>query len=109
MATIHRRIDPAIMQKAVVSFVLTVPAIWSDSTRKKTQDAASKTGMQYAATAADQASPPQIFSEPECAAIYVLKDLDSIESLRIKDRILVCDAGGGTVDIITYEILQVRL
>lgn len=52
MATIHRRIDPAIMQKAVVSFVLTVPAIWSDSTRKKTQDAASKTGMQYAATAA---------------------------------------------------------
>lgn len=119
MATLHRRVDAAIMQKAVVCFALTVPAMWSDSARKKTQDAASKTGMQYAAIAAgtspaanksgiQQPLPPQILSEPECAAIYALKDLDNIDSLRTKDRILVCDAGGGTVDIITYEILQVN-
>ncbi|KAL8758145.1 MAG: hypothetical protein Q9184_004013 [Pyrenodesmia sp. 2 TL-2023] len=119
MATLHRRVDAAIMQKAVVCFALTVPAVWSDSARKKTQDAASKTGMQFAAiapgtsqaankTGIQPAPPPQTFSEPECAAIYALKDLDTIDSLRTKDRILVCDAGGGTVDIITYEILQVN-
>ncbi|KAL9010209.1 MAG: hypothetical protein Q9173_004836 [Seirophora scorigena] len=88
------------MQQAAISFALTVPAIWSDSARKKTEDAATKAGMQ-------QASPPHIYSEPECAAIYTLKDLDNVESLRVKDRILVCDAGGGTVDIITYEVLQI--
>ncbi|KAL8962627.1 MAG: hypothetical protein Q9193_000992 [Seirophora villosa] len=88
------------MQKAAISFALTVPAIWSDSARKKTQDTATKAGMQ-------QALSPQICSEPECAAIYTLKDLDNVESLRVKDCVLVCDAAGGTVDIITYEVLQI--
>ncbi len=101
MATLHRRVDREIMQKATVDFALTVPAIWSDAARKKTQDAAIKAGM-------GQNMLPQIYSEPECAAIYALKDLDDIESLRINDCILICDAGGGTVDIITYKILQIN-
>ncbi|KAL8802967.1 MAG: hypothetical protein Q9182_003455 [Xanthomendoza sp. 2 TL-2023] len=100
MTTLHRRIDQAIMQRANVISALTVPAIWSDSARKKTQDAATKAGM-------GKHSPPQIFSEPECAAIYTLKDLDATCSLRTNDRVLVCDAGGGTVDIITYDVLQI--
>ncbi|KAL8732513.1 MAG: hypothetical protein Q9166_002727 [cf. Caloplaca sp. 2 TL-2023] len=99
LATLHRRIDQSIMQRANVIFALTVPAIWSDSARKKTQEAAIRAGM-------GKESPPQIFSEPECAAIYTLKDLGAISSLRINDRMLVCDAGGGTVDIITYEVVQ---
>lgn len=101
MATLYRRIDRSVMQKSVVMFALTVPAIWSDAARKKTQEAASKAGM-------GKDPPPQIFSEPECAAIYALKDLDDIDSLRCNDRILVCDAGGGTVDIITYDVLQIN-
>ncbi|KAL8817394.1 MAG: hypothetical protein Q9223_003761 [Gallowayella weberi] len=88
------------MQRANIVFALTVPAIWSDSARKKTQDAATKAGM-------GKHLPPQIFSEPECAAIHTLKDLDATSSLRTNDRILVCDAGGGTVDIITYDVLQI--
>ncbi|KAI4224250.1 MAG: hypothetical protein LQ349_007270 [Xanthoria aureola] len=90
IATLHRRVDKAIMQKAAVDFALTVPAIWSDAARKKTQDAAIKAGM-------GQNMLPQIYSEPECAAIYALKDLDDIESLRIND-----------LDIITYKILQIN-
>lgn len=99
MATLNRRIDRLLMQQAVVTFALTVPAIWSDAARKKTQEAAVKAGMGSQVL-------PQIFSEPECGAIHALKDLDDINSLRINDRVLVCDAGGGTVDIITYEILK---
>ncbi|KAI4283379.1 MAG: hypothetical protein L6R38_002191 [Xanthoria sp. 2 TBL-2021] len=101
MATLHRRVDKEIMRQATVDFTLTVPAIWSDAARMKTQDAAIKAGM-------GQNMLPQIYSEPECAAIYALKDLDDIESLRINDCILICDAGGGTVDIITYKILQIN-
>ncbi|KAL8714311.1 MAG: hypothetical protein Q9220_001642 [cf. Caloplaca sp. 1 TL-2023] len=99
MATLMRRMDSAVVQQASMVFALTVPAIWSDSARRKIQDAAMKAGM-------GKDTPPQIFSEPECAAIHALKDLDDIGSLRCNDRLLVCDAGGGTVDIITYEIVQ---
>ncbi|KAL9000115.1 MAG: hypothetical protein Q9169_001190 [Polycauliona sp. 2 TL-2023] len=100
-ATLHRRVDKEVMRIATVEYTLTVPAIWSDAARKKTQDAAVRAGMGARVL-------PQIYSEPECAAIYALKDLDDIESLRINDCILVCDAGGGTVDIITYKILQIK-
>lgn len=100
MATLHRRVDRVVIQQAIVSFALTVPAIWSDLARKKIHDAATRAGM-------EQPSPLQIYSEPECAAVYALKDLDDIDSLRTNNRILVCDAGGGTVDVVTYEILQI--
>lgn len=40
IATLHRRVDKEIMQRAAIDFALTVPAIWSDAARKKTQDAA---------------------------------------------------------------------
>ncbi|KAL8947831.1 MAG: hypothetical protein Q9222_005928 [Ikaeria aurantiellina] len=101
MATLVRRMDSVLVQQASILFALTVPAIWSDSARRRTQDAAIKTEM-------GKDMPPQIFSEPECAAIHALKDLNDIGSLRCNDRLLVCDAGGGTVDIITYEVVQIR-
>ncbi|KAL8880577.1 MAG: hypothetical protein Q9198_002043, partial [Flavoplaca austrocitrina] len=101
MATLHRRVDKETMQKATVDFALTVPAIWSDAARKKTQDSAVREGM-------GKSLLPQIYSESECAAIYALKDLDDVKSLCINDRILICDAGCGTVDIIIYKILQIN-
>lgn len=101
MFTLDRRVGGGgtLGQPAVVSFALTVPAIWSDAARQKLQEAATRAGM-------GRASPPKIFSEPECAAIHALRDLDDVNRLRDKDRILVCDAGGGTVDIITYDVIQ---
>ncbi|KAL9604108.1 MAG: hypothetical protein Q9219_000696 [cf. Caloplaca sp. 3 TL-2023] len=111
VATLQRRIDSIIMQPAVLSFAITVPAIWTDSAKRKTQDIAVKAGMGRAASpekAAKGQLLPQIFSEPECAAIFALKDLDNLQALRDKDRILVCDAGGGTVDVITYEIVRLN-
>ncbi|KAL9629086.1 MAG: hypothetical protein Q9204_005479 [Flavoplaca sp. TL-2023a] len=101
MATLHRWVDKETMQKSTIDFALTIPAIWSDAARKKTQDSAVRAGMAKSLL-------PQIYSEPECAAIYALKDMDDVESLRINDCILICDAGGGTVDIITYKILQIN-
>ncbi|KAL8757027.1 MAG: hypothetical protein Q9184_004318 [Pyrenodesmia sp. 2 TL-2023] len=101
MFTLDRRVGGGgtLGQPAVVSFALTVPAIWSDTARKKLQEAAIRAGL-------GRTSPPKIFSEPECAAIHALRDLDDVNRLRDKDRILVCDAGGGTVDIITYDVIQ---
>ena len=98
--TLGRRIDEKIMDASTIAFVLTVPAIWSDAAKKVTEDAATRAGMGHQHSL-------QLLSEPESAAIYTLKTLDDINSIRIRDRVLVCDAGGGTVDLISYEIQSV--
>ena len=41
-----------------------------------------------------------LLSEPEAAAIFAVKTQDS--GVRVGDRLVVCDAGGGTVDLISY-------
>jgi molecular chaperone DnaK (HSP70) len=50
--------------------------------------------------------PVTLIKEPEAAALYILYLLDFI--LDIGDAFLVCDAGGGTVDLISYEVEEVR-
>ncbi len=44
-----------------------------------------------------------LIKEPEAAALYTMHSLDF--SLNIGDVFVVCDAGGGTVDLISYEVL----
>lgn len=43
-----------------------------------------------------------LIKEPEAAALHTLHDLDF--SLNKGDAFVVCDAGGGTVDLISYEV-----
>lgn len=45
--------------------------------------------------------------EPEAAAIYALHGLDP-HGLKIGDSFVICDAGGGTVDLISYTITNLR-
>lgn len=44
-----------------------------------------------------------LISEPEAAALYCEKKCDQW-NLRHGDKFMICDAGGGTVDLIVYEI-----
>ena len=51
----------------------------------------------------------ELFSEPESAALYTLKTLQNAHSqIKPHDRIVVVDAGGGTVDLITYDIQRIH-
>ena len=85
-----------------ISFVLSCPAVWSDAAKKKTEDAAVRAGM-------GNEHSLELLSEPESAAIYTLKNLENTHSqIKVHDRIVVCDAGGGTVDLISYDILQTQ-
>lgn len=102
MSTLYRRFDRSVMATASVDFVLTVPAIWSDAAKQKTFDAARRAGM-------GNEHNLDLLSEPESAAIYTLKNMDSGNSaVSVGDRIVVCDCGGGTVDVISYEVRQIR-
>lgn len=78
-------------------FVISVPAVWSDMAKDTTLRAAKLAGI-YPAT---------LIKEPEAAALYVLHDLQN-KGLAVGDALVICDAGGGTVDLISYEILQTK-
>ncbi|KAJ6108479.1 hypothetical protein N7523_009802 [Penicillium sp. IBT 18751x] len=46
-----------------------------------------------------------IVSEPEAAAIHALK-VSNPHGLKVDDTVVLCDAGGGTVDLITFTIVE---
>jgi len=47
-----------------------------------------------------------MISEPEAAAVYTLKAMQPT-FFNVGDNFVVCDAGGGTVDLIAYRITQI--
>ncbi|KAF7864103.1 hypothetical protein EAF04_007068 [Stromatinia cepivora] len=76
-------------------FVLSVPAVWSDKAKDLTLQAARQAGLH----------PVILVKEPEAAAFHTLHELKN-KGLSIRDSVVICDAGGGTVDLISYEIVQ---
>lgn len=83
-----------------VRAVLTVPAIWSDSAKDRTLRIAKAAGLP------DNVS---LVSEPEAAALAVLREKkEEGEPLCVGDCFVVCDAGGGTVDLISYKICSLE-
>jgi hypothetical protein len=91
MENLTRRYGDAFMAKTKVEFVLTVPAVWSDSAKNATLQAAERAGM-------GNRHNLKLISEPEAAAVYTLKAIQP-NHLKIGDNFIVCDAGGGTVDL----------
>ncbi|MCJ1388771.1 hypothetical protein MMC18_001621 [Xylographa bjoerkii] len=80
-------------------YIITTPAVWSPRVQAKTRAAAELAGF-------GKAENIRIISEPEAAAIFALRTIPS-HSLAIGDIFVVCDAGGGTVDLISYRVLAI--
>ncbi|KAF9346099.1 Heat shock 70 kDa protein 12A [Mortierella sp. AD094] len=81
-------------------YCLTVPAMWSDKAKDVMRKAAIRAGL---ITATDHPDRLTLVSEPEAAALYCEKACKQYD-LGHGDRFMICDAGGGTVDLIVYEI-----
>ncbi|KAL7936393.1 hypothetical protein V8C35DRAFT_295382 [Trichoderma chlorosporum] len=73
-------------------YVMTVPAVWSDAAKNATLRAAELAGF----------NPVHLIKEPEAAALWTTKKLGI--PLLPGDTFVVCDAGGGTVDLISYQV-----
>lgn len=100
MDTLTRRYGETFMASTKVDFVLTCPAVWSDAAKNTTLQAAERAGM-------GDKSEIQMISEPEAAAVYTLKAIQP-NHLNVGDNFIVCDAGGGTVDLIAYKIISMK-
>jgi molecular chaperone DnaK (HSP70) len=71
-----------------LSYVITVPAIWKDSAKDLTRQAAVRAGIPE--------NRLELITEPEAAALYCATYYEKVD-LRAGDCFLICDAGGGTV------------
>ena len=81
-------------------YVIAVPAMWPEKAKAQTRTCAEKAGF-------GRASDIQIISEPEAAAVHVMTN-GHLSALEVDDTIVICDAGGGTVDCITFTILALQ-
>ncbi|KAJ8110622.1 hypothetical protein OPT61_g6578 [Boeremia exigua] len=79
--------------------VITIPAIWKESMKDKMRRIAEDAGIPDNLT---------FVSEPEAAALTILKQQESCGSLAVDDCFVICDAGGGTVDLISYKVLSLN-
>ncbi|KAF9359482.1 hypothetical protein BGX26_012217 [Mortierella sp. AD094] len=87
-----------------IQYCLTVPAMWSDRAKHVMRLAAVRAGL---VREEDPAHRLIIVSEPEAAAMYCQSKGDQF-NLQKHDRFLICDAGGGTVDLIVFEVVDVN-
>jgi len=96
LETLSRRYGGAFVAATRIEWVLTVPAVWSDAAKNATLVAAERAGMA-------RRDDIMLISEPEAAAVYTLRAIQP-NHLKVGDNFVVCDAGGGTVDLIAYRI-----
>ncbi|EPS39071.1 hypothetical protein H072_7151 [Dactylellina haptotyla CBS 200.50] len=77
--------------------ILTVPAAWKPIAKDRTLRAAKRAGLP---------DDIHLVTEPEAAALATLSSKSDEAELQKGDVFVVCDAGGGTVDLISYEVLN---
>ncbi|KAL4806050.1 actin-like ATPase domain-containing protein [Aspergillus unguis] len=106
--TLEKNITEEALRVTPLEFWFTVPAIWSDQAQNATKTAAQLAG--FGGKVGRREDRVFLISEPEAAAITALKKYtvgNMGGSIKAGDGVLVCDCGGGTVDITTYLISQV--
>ncbi|KAG8931511.1 hypothetical protein FRC02_002636 [Tulasnella sp. 418] len=85
---------------------LTVPAAWDAAGCDIMRDAAIKAGLVQSAHAGDRnwRDRLRIITEPEAAAVHCAH-LTDLHRLQPSQNFMICDAGGGTVDLAVYKII----
>ena len=95
---LQHKLPASIIKSTPIEYIITVPAVWTDQAQALTRACAFNAGM---------GKDLQIISEPEAAAIYALHAMDP-HSIEVGDTFVLCDAGGGTVDLISYKVTALK-
>ncbi|KAI9010353.1 hypothetical protein CLU79DRAFT_774122 [Phycomyces nitens] len=90
----------SIYQHSKSRYCLTVPAMWDDYAKSTMREAAILAGI---VSRDDHPSRLVLTSEPEAASLFCEKKCEQFK-LEEGRRFMICDAGGGTVDLIVFEI-----
>ncbi|RMZ73776.1 Hsp70 family chaperone [Pyrenophora seminiperda CCB06] len=97
--------DKDLWRTLPLTLVVTVPAVWSDAAKHSTLQAVHKAGFNKVEL--PQLKRTMLTTEPEAAAIYTIQSMQGgiqDEQFSVGDGFVVCDMGGGTVDLISYRV-----
>ena len=97
---LRKKLPQSALAFTPLEFIITVPAVWSDAAKAKTRTCAEQAGMGVG-------SALHIISEPEAAAMYALDAMDP-HDIKVGDTFVLCDGGGGTVDLISYKVMVLK-
>ncbi|KAI7759511.1 hypothetical protein LZL87_011307 [Fusarium oxysporum] len=100
--SIQRTVGAELLQKSPFHVVITLPTIWHPYDQQRMKQAAKASGMLDARSCGE--TKLRFISEPEAAALATIKDLSKRSTIKAGDAMVICDAGGGTVDLISYQI-----
>ncbi|GAB1312419.1 hypothetical protein MFIFM68171_02629 [Madurella fahalii] len=82
-------------------FVFGIPAVWNEVATLRMRQAIDSSGI---LTSVGRPVTMDFVVEPEAAAIAIIPQLCQSDSLMIGHTIVICDCGGGTVDVISYKV-----
>ncbi|KAK6406831.1 hypothetical protein LTR81_018559 [Elasticomyces elasticus] len=92
------------VSKTPLDLVITIPVDWSYEATNATFQALRAAGFTraYFPTLEDRI----LVSEPEAASYFTVRDVHSRDAdfLSVGDCFVLCDAGGGTVDVVAFQI-----
>ncbi|KAF2675108.1 hypothetical protein BT63DRAFT_420337 [Microthyrium microscopicum] len=102
IAAIEQDMGESAVEGTAFRVVITVPAVWTLSAIRKMRQAAELAGMLEPRLAGETTL--AFVSEPEAAALATFEDMKARPNFNAGDCFVVCDAGGGTVDLISYKV-----
>ncbi|MCJ1380511.1 hypothetical protein MMC17_003619 [Xylographa soralifera] len=88
------------LARTPLQYCLTVPAVWSETAQAKTHACAVAAGM-------TKDNELTMITEPEAAATYALAAMNP-HDLKVGSTFVLVDAGGGTVDLISYKVTALK-
>ncbi|KAH6695440.1 hypothetical protein F5X68DRAFT_227420 [Plectosphaerella plurivora] len=103
MSSITQALGPDVVKSSHMKIVMTIPAIWPPYAVDRMSTAAKEAGI-----AIQNNSSLTFMTEPEAAALCNFQGDRRFmqQELAVDDNFVVCDAGGGTADLITYRVVQ---
>ncbi|KAL8650204.1 MAG: hypothetical protein Q9210_003962 [Variospora velana] len=100
VSVLKQKLPASVLDTTPMQYIITHPAIWSATAVAATKRCAEKAGM-------NKGENLQLVTEPEAAAIWALPRLVPYKP-QVGDSFILCDAGGGTVDLISYQIKALK-
>ncbi|KAL6788339.1 hypothetical protein J3E68DRAFT_444939 [Trichoderma sp. SZMC 28012] len=103
---IRRAIGGQLVDLSRFKVIATIPAIWPAYAQIRMLEAIEKAGILEPRIAGETIL--EFLSEPEAAALATINDMYTYNqtNMEVGDHFVVCDAGGGTVDVITYTVIK---
>ncbi|KAI9261963.1 hypothetical protein EDC94DRAFT_694350 [Helicostylum pulchrum] len=91
------------VEKNDIRFVITVPAQWNDVQRTIMRTVSKEAGL---ITDDDHENRLLIINESSAATLHCEQSETDMDDLKPGDKYVICDAGGGTVDLATFESVE---